>query len=97
MKALDVGNRAVPWRTIEVRRQPSGRPTVSLHGAAETIARRKGVARIELSLTHESRYASALVVAFVVIDSIREIVSTHGRLPSTSTLSRTTRASTRQA
>ncbi len=63
MKALDVGNRAIPWRTIEVCRQPSGRPTVSLHGAAEAIARRQGVARIELSLTHESRYASALVVA----------------------------------
>ena len=63
LKALDVGDHAVPWRTIEVRRQPSGRPTVSLHGVAEALARQEGVARIELSLSHEARYASALVVA----------------------------------
>ncbi len=63
MKALDVGNRAIPWRAIEVRRQRSGRPTVSLHGAAAAIAREEGVARFALSLSHEANYASALVVA----------------------------------
>ena len=63
LKALDVGNRAVPWRTIEVRRQPTGRPAVSLHGAAAAIAREEGIARFALSLTHEAGFASALVVA----------------------------------
>jgi holo-[acyl-carrier protein] synthase len=63
LKALDVGNRAIPWRTIEVQRLPSGRPTISLHGAAAAIACQEGVARFALSLSHEARYASALVVA----------------------------------
>jgi holo-[acyl-carrier protein] synthase len=63
MKALDVGNRAIPWRAIEVRRQRSGRPTVSLHGAAAAIAREEGVAQFALSMSHEAGYASALVVA----------------------------------
>jgi holo-[acyl-carrier protein] synthase len=63
MKALDVGNRAIPWRAIEVRRQQSGRPTVSLHGAAAAIAREEGVAQFALSLSHEAGCASAVVVA----------------------------------
>ena len=63
MKALDVGDRAIPWRAVEVRREPTGRPTVVLHGAAALAAREEGVARFALSLSHEVRYASALVVA----------------------------------
>ena len=63
MKALDVGNRAIPWRTIEVRRRRSGRPTILLHGAAAAIAREEGIARFALSLSHEANYASAFVVA----------------------------------
>ena len=63
MKTLDVGNRAIPWQAIEVRRQESGRPTVSLHGAAAAIAREEGVAQFALSLSHEAGCASAVVVA----------------------------------
>lgn len=63
LKALDVGNRAIPWRAIEVRRRRSGRPTISLHGAAAAIAREEGIARFALSLSHEASYASAFVVA----------------------------------
>jgi holo-[acyl-carrier protein] synthase len=63
MKALDVGGRAIPWRTIEVQRQESGRPAVALHGAAAAIARAEGLSTFALSLTHETQFASALVVA----------------------------------
>lgn len=63
MKALDVGGRAVPWRTIEVRKHESGRPALALHGPAAAVARAEGLTTFALSLTHESRYASAFVVA----------------------------------
>src|SRR3954447_23579894 len=32
LKALDVGDRAVPWQAIEVRRSESGAPSIELHG-----------------------------------------------------------------
>lgn len=63
LKALDVGDRAIPWHAIEVEREQTGRPTLALHGAAATAAREEGVVQFALSLTHEARYASALVVA----------------------------------
>ena len=63
MKALDVGDRAIPWRAIEIERGPTGRPGVLLHGAAASLAREEGVASLVLSLSHEERYAAALVVA----------------------------------
>ena len=63
MKALDVGDRAIPWRTIEVERGATGRPAVLLHGAAASLACEKNVASLVLSLSHEARYATALVVA----------------------------------
>ncbi len=63
LKALDVGDRAVPWQAIEVERQAGGRPTVALHGAAAALAREEGLEQLALSLSHEASYASALVVA----------------------------------
>ncbi len=62
-KALDVGDRAVPWQAVEVERRQSGRPAVALHGAAAELAREEGIAQLALSLSHEAHYASAVVVA----------------------------------
>jgi holo-[acyl-carrier protein] synthase len=63
MKALGTGwRRGVRWRDIEVTRQPGGRPTLTLHGAAGEIAARMGVRRIALSITHSGNLAMAQVI-----------------------------------
>lgn len=63
MKAIGVGDRAVPWCAIEVRRSAGGQPTLLLQGQAAVIAREAGVSKFALSLSHERNYASAMVVA----------------------------------
>ena len=63
MKALGTGWRhGVRWVDIEVINLPSGRPTLSLHGAAQAIAAKLGVTAISLSLTHTAENAIAHVI-----------------------------------
>jgi holo-[acyl-carrier protein] synthase len=63
MKALGTGwSRGVRWRDIEVTREPSGKPTLRLAGAAAEIARRMGVKNISLSITHSGNLALAEVI-----------------------------------
>jgi len=62
-KALGTGiSQGVSWLEIEVVREPSGRPTLRLHGRAEEIARRLGAVRPNLSLTHTGSLAVASAV-----------------------------------
>ncbi|MGD1064066.1 MAG: holo-ACP synthase [Terracidiphilus sp.] len=62
-KALGTGiSFGVNWLEIEVVREPSGRPTLRFHGRAAEIARRQGVVRCNLSLTHTADLAVASVV-----------------------------------
>jgi holo-[acyl-carrier protein] synthase len=64
MKALGTGWRGgVRWKDIEVVRAPGGPPTLRLAGACAEIARRRGIARLHLSLTHDAGVALAFVVA----------------------------------
>jgi holo-[acyl-carrier protein] synthase len=63
-KVLGLGVRGIGWRDIEVERLPTGQPSVRLHGRAAARAEQLGMARIALSITHESDYAVA--VAFGV-------------------------------
>jgi holo-[acyl-carrier protein] synthase len=63
MKALGTGWRGgIAWRDFEVANQPSGRPTLQLHGKALELARKLGVENIALSITHTSVQAMALVI-----------------------------------
>jgi len=63
MKALGTGwSQGVRWRDIEVTREPSGKPTLRLEGAAGEIARRMGVKNISLSITHSGNLALAEVI-----------------------------------
>ena len=63
MKALGTGWRhGVRWVDIEVVREPSGRPTIELRGAARQHADRMGVSRIHVSLTHSGNLAFAEVI-----------------------------------
>jgi len=63
MKAIGTGWRGgVRWQDFEVRNRRSGRPELLLHGVAAEVARRMGVERIHLSLTHTETMAQALVI-----------------------------------
>lgn len=63
LKALGLGLGSVALYDIEVVREPSGRPTLCLHGAAALKATEAGVSRWVLTLSHTDRVAQATVVA----------------------------------
>jgi len=65
MKALGVGwGRNAGWRDIEVVRARGQAPQVALSGPAAATARRRGIERLSLALSH----AAGLAVAFVVAE-----------------------------
>ena len=63
MKALGAGLGAVRFREVEVVRDDSGAPAISLHGAAAALAAERGVLAWQLSLTHTDVTAMAVVLA----------------------------------
>ncbi len=63
MKSLGVGAGSVPWKSIEVKRAPSGAPSVMLHGAAAELAAARGADEFAISLTHTAMTSAAFVVA----------------------------------
>lgn len=65
LKVLGVDDEAVPWQSIEVHNDRFGSPSIELSGAAEQLARQRGVMELNLSITHEGRLAAAIVVARV--------------------------------
>ena len=63
IKALDLVERGIGWRQIEVAREDSGKCRLILHGAARAAADRAGVGELSVSLTHEGDYSAAVVLA----------------------------------
>ena len=64
MKVLGTGwTRGVRWRDIEVVRKPGSAPECVLHGVSGQIARKKGIARIHITITHDAGIAAAVAVA----------------------------------
>jgi holo-[acyl-carrier protein] synthase len=62
-KALGTGiSWGVTWTEFEVKREPSGRPTLALNGRAQALAKELGVKSISLSLTHSREMAMAMVM-----------------------------------
>jgi holo-[acyl-carrier protein] synthase len=51
------------WRSLEVRRHPSGWCTMELSGHAAVLADQANIAELAVSLTHEGDVAAAVVVA----------------------------------
>ncbi len=60
---------AVGWRDIEVVREPSGQPTLRLHGRAAGRATLLGWRSVALSLSHARDAAIASVVAIGTSDA----------------------------
>lgn len=63
LKALRPESMAIDWRSIEVRRHPSGWCEVVLHGEAAALAARQGIESLALSMSHAADCATAVVVA----------------------------------
>ena len=64
MKCLGTGwTGGVTFRDIEVTREQSGEPGISLHGRSAQIAAEQGITHWHLSLTHSRDHAMAMVVA----------------------------------
>jgi len=59
MKALGGG---ISWREIEILHTESGEPQVSLSGRAEAKAKKLGIERFVISLTHSKTEAMASVI-----------------------------------
>jgi holo-[acyl-carrier protein] synthase len=54
---------AVPWHTIEVRRDEIGTIDVALSGRAAELAADAGISGFDASLSHEADFAAAVVIA----------------------------------
>jgi holo-[acyl-carrier protein] synthase len=54
---------AVPWSSIEVRTAPSGAPYVVLDGLARELAHRRGIERIDISMSHDGGIGLAVAAA----------------------------------
>jgi holo-[acyl-carrier protein] synthase len=61
-KVLCLDNEGIGWQSTEVVRAENGSCELALHGAARTLARKGGYIGFSLSMTHESEYASAVVI-----------------------------------
>jgi holo-[acyl-carrier protein] synthase len=61
-KVLSLDQEGIGWQSTEVVRAPNGSCELALHGKARALARKAGFIGFSLSMTHESDYASAVVV-----------------------------------
>lgn len=62
MKVLNVSDIPMPWKSIEIEMNLAGGSTISLCGVAEERAKRRGVDKILVSLSHTDRLATAVVI-----------------------------------
>ncbi len=61
-KAFGTGiGKAMGWRDIDVRKKESGEPFVVLSGGAESLAHKRGVHAVLISLSHTQGHAVAVI------------------------------------
>ncbi|MFI4859322.1 MAG: holo-ACP synthase [Phycisphaerales bacterium JB063] len=71
LKVLGTGwSGGIAWTDVEVRKEAGGRPSVALHGEAEAIARRLGITRWHLSLSHLPDHALASAIGEGAADAV---------------------------
>jgi holo-[acyl-carrier protein] synthase len=64
LKALGTGwSKGIAWTDVEVVNEATGKPVLSLHGAAAAHARSIGVDDLQISISHCSTHAVAFVTA----------------------------------
>jgi holo-[acyl-carrier protein] synthase len=64
LKAFGTGiGQGIRWTDVEILKEQGGRPIVALHGAAEALASRRGLRRIDVSLSHTAHLAIAQAAA----------------------------------
>lgn len=64
VKVLEPSGARPPWRDIEVVRQPSGACRIRLHRTAASLAAKRGIGPMSVSLSHEAGLAVAVVAAW---------------------------------
>jgi len=63
LKVLGTGWRgAISWTDMEILNDDAGRPSVTLFGECERLARQMGITTIQISITHTENYASASAI-----------------------------------
>jgi holo-[acyl-carrier protein] synthase len=62
-KALATGIGDLSWQEVEVLRGPRREPVLNLYGAAESIAKQRGIKHWSITLSHTHEHALAFVVA----------------------------------
>ncbi len=68
-RGVDAGG-PLPLCDIEIARDPRGRPSLRLHGKAAALADRLGVDRMHLTLSHDGRYAAAVVACEALVGDL---------------------------
>src|SRR5271165_7203263 len=63
IKVLRPVDEPVPWRSIELVRDHSGRVELALSGRAEALAAIQGLQEFAVSVSHEAGFATAVVIA----------------------------------
>jgi holo-[acyl-carrier protein] synthase len=53
---------AIPWRSVAVGHERSGKPVIELLGWAARLTRDRGVRTIHLTITHSAEVAAAVVI-----------------------------------
>jgi holo-[acyl-carrier protein] synthase len=53
---------AIPWRSVGVGHERSGKPVIELFGWAERLPHQRGVRTIHLTITHSAEIAAAVVI-----------------------------------
>jgi holo-[acyl-carrier protein] synthase len=62
-KAFGTGiGKAMGWRDIDVQKKPSGEPFLVFLGPASDLAKRRGVAKALITLSHTDHLATAYIV-----------------------------------
>ena len=62
IKALS-GDKGIEWHGIEIGKEKSGKPFVSLHGNTASLAEQAGVKKLHVSISHDGDSAVAFVIA----------------------------------
>lgn len=62
-KALAIGIGDLSWQDVEILRGPNREPVLHLSGAAERIAKQRGITGWSITISHTHEHALAFVVA----------------------------------